>query len=109
MRCAGCNHVTIHPAEPIPLGPRDGFDPWFDLPLFLVEPVGRELLWVWNQGHIDLLEAYLGATLRERSNNPYHWSITSRLPRWMKFAGARHRVLHALALLRARAEREGLS
>lgn len=108
-RCAGCNHVTTHPARPAPVDAREGFDPWFDLPLCLAEPVGRELLWVWNRRHVDLLEGYLGATLRERAHNPYHYSMASRLPRWMKLATARPRVLHALALLRARIEREGLS
>ncbi len=109
VRCAGCNHITLFPATPAGHDWREGYDPYFDLPLFLIEPVGQDILWAWNPQHIELLAAWLGATLRERSTQPYHWSMVSRLPRWMKLASARPRVLHALGILRERALGEGIS
>ena len=108
-RCAGCNHVSLFPARPAFHALREGHDPYFDLPLFLVEPVGRELLWVWNRAHAELLAEWLGASLRERSRIPYHWSMVSRLPRWMKQASMREPVMRALDRLRDRALAAGLS
>ncbi|MDH7974428.1 hypothetical protein QH494_19745 [Sphingomonas sp. AR_OL41] len=108
-RCAGCNHISLFPARPAVHASRDGYDPYFDLPLFLVEPVGRELLWAWNPAHVELLADWLGATLRERSGTPYHWTMVSRLPGWMKIASMRQPVMRVLGHLRDRARTEGLS
>lgn len=86
----------------------DGSDYWFGLPLFLKLGVGRNLLWAHNAHHIDLLENWLKADLRERSLSPYYMTMTARLPRWMKAAGNRKPVLRALSKLRAIAKREGI-
>jgi hypothetical protein len=108
-RCSGCHHVSRFPARGAMPPPRDGHDHWFGLPLVLVEPVGAHLVWAYNVRHIAMLEAWLGATLRERSRPAYHATMMARLPRWMKAASARPRIVTSLARLRARAEREGLS
>lgn len=107
--CAGCGHVSYLPASPRRHDLRDGYDPYFGLPLFLSQSVGAELVWAWNARHLDLLGDWLGATLRERSIWPYHWSMMSRLPRWMKLAGNRSKVLHALTKLRDQAVLEELA
>lgn len=108
-RCTGCNHISLFPARPAFHEWRDGYDPYFNLPLFLVEQVGREHLWAWNPAHVELLAEWLGASLRERSRTPYHWSMVSRLPRWMKLASMRSSVVRGLERLRARALDAGLS
>ena len=107
--CQGCGHVSIMPARPARWAGHDARDPCFDLPLFLTEPVGGKLLWAHNRAHVELLASWLGAALRERSRPAYHRTMMSRLPRWMKLASARPRLLRALDLLRQRADREGLS
>lgn len=107
--CPGCRHVSRFPATGAPPPPRDGHDHWFGLPLVLSEPVGAQLIWAYNVPHIAMLEMWLGAKLRERSQPAYHMTMMARLPRWMKAASARPKVVAALARLRERAEREGLS
>src|SRR5205807_7568551 len=42
-------------------------DPFFDLPLWLQTPCCGHLLWAFNDRHLDALEAYVGASLRERT------------------------------------------
>lgn len=103
-RCKGCGHTAIYPAHALPRGRRDGHDPHFDLPLFLQEAVGRNHLWAYNREHIDMLTSWLGASLRERALTPYYMTMMARLPRWMKAASNRPKVLNALKELARRAE-----
>lgn len=70
---------------------------------------GGELLWAANEEHLDYLEAYLGATLRERpeaviSPMGRRWvgkGLSWQLPDWMKAAKHRDEVLATIATLRA--------
>ena len=70
---------------------------------------GGELLWAANEGHLDYLEAYVGATLRERpeAESTYlgrPWvgkGLSSKLPDWMKAAKHRDEALATIADLRA--------
>lgn len=69
---------------------------------------GEELFAV-NERHLELLEGYLLASLRERREDPERgWSnqaVTSRLPRWMKVAKNRDEVRRGLERLRGLLER----
>jgi hypothetical protein len=57
-------------------------------------------LWANNEAHLDYLESYIGAALRERRwERPY--ALSRYLPSWMKHAEHREEVLRALARLRA--------
>jgi hypothetical protein len=89
----------------------DATDGRFVLPLYLTASVRGHQLWVYNLTHLDALTEWLGAPLRERpSSGPYrNQTMMSRLPDWMTSASARPHVLRALAKLRDRAVREGLS
>lgn len=106
--CSGCGHVSVMPARPFRWAGYDARDPYFDLPLFLTEPVGAKLLWAHNRAHLEMLAEWIGASLRERAIPSYHRTMMSRLPRWMKLASARPRLLRALEALRRRADQEGL-
>lgn len=68
---------------------RDGapVDPHFGLPLRLVEPTRAGVVWAYNEAHLQALQAFAVAKLRE--GNGVHASMFSRLPTWMK--QARHR------------------
>ncbi len=75
-------------------------DPRFGVPLWLrLECCGGHLLWANNEAHLDYLESYVGATLRERPDGPARlsWYLLS----WMKQAKHRDEVLRSLARLRA--------
>lgn len=76
-------------------------DPIFGLPLWLQVPCCGEVLWAYNEAHLDFLEAYVSATLRERQGKKgYHHGIAIRLPRWMKLAHHRTPVLKGIQHLR---------
>ena len=80
-------------------------DAFFRLPLWLQAPCCGETLWAYNARHLDYLEAYVGATLRERARGEHGWSnasLASRLPRWMLAAGNRDGVLRCIRGLRER-------
>jgi hypothetical protein len=58
-----------------------------------------ELLWARNPSHLDFLENYVVARLRERAPNQ-NGSTVSRLPKWMKSAKHREELAVAIARLR---------
>ena len=77
-------------------------DPYFRLSLLLQTRTAGELLWAYNLRHVDLLERFVGATLRERATfTDGMTTLTERLPRWIKSASNRDAVLRGLARLRA--------
>ena len=77
------------------------------VPLYLTTQVAGETLWVDNLAHLDMLEAYLGAKVRERG--PVRGlTMMARLPAWMKAASARPKILRALRRLREQAKRAGI-
>jgi hypothetical protein len=78
-------------------------DWYFHLPLWLRAPCCGETLWAYNARHLDFLEAYIGATLREHRRGAHGWrnqSLRNRLPRWMKQAGNRAEILRCIDALR---------
>ncbi len=78
---------------------------WFDLTLWLQTGCRGETLWAYNLPHVEFLETYIGAELRERSHNSdWGWansSMQSRLPKWMLDAHHRADVIAGLGRLRA--------
>lgn len=108
-RCLGCGHTNAFPARSAPRQVREGHDHWFGLPLVLRASYGKRLIWAYNLGHIDALEGWIAANLRERSLQAHYMTMAARLPRWMKAAHSRQPVLRALAKMRAQALRNGLS
>lgn len=71
------------------------------------ECCGGHLLWAFNREHLDWLDSYVAADLRERSpNSPpapsaSHSQLARKLPAWMKRAEHRDEVLRNLERLRA--------
>src|SRR4051812_9395800 len=58
-------------------------DWYFGLPLWLQTPCCGEVLWAHNSEHLDFLESFVEAELREVAS---HGTLASRLPGWMKSA-----------------------
>ncbi len=81
-------------------------DNYFHVPLWLSVPCANHILWAYNQRHLEVIEAFVTAQLRERTRDPkYGWantSLTSRLPKWIGSARNRTTVLKALAQLKVR-------
>lgn len=98
VRCPGCGVVTRHRAtwvhENGGTAPQcRGLDLWLQTPC-----LGR-VLWAFDETHLDFLERYVAAGLREEE--PINCSLASRLPRWIKTAKHRDAVTRALSRLRA--------
>jgi hypothetical protein len=88
------NSLAIHPNQ----------DWYFELPLWLSTPCCGKVLWAYNVQHLDFLEDFVKARLRERTKDDmYGWSnrsLASRLPKWMQSAKNRDEVLRCIARLR---------
>jgi hypothetical protein len=80
----------------------DARDPYFGLPLWLqASCAGGNLLWAYGLRHLDLLEDYISARLRERGFPPGSMSMVERLPAWLKSGRNRDEVLRTIHHLRA--------
>ncbi|MFD0411404.1 hypothetical protein [Kitasatospora sp. NPDC127116] len=98
LRC-GCGHAVD--AFPDHLAFGGPVDPYFRLPLWLDADCCGRRLWAYNPAHLDLLESYVGAVLRERTAVPGSLSLVARLPAWVKSAKHRDEVLRTIRRLRA--------
>jgi hypothetical protein len=95
------------------IGIGGSFDWYFRLPLWLQTPCCGEILWAYNKEHLDFLENYVKAGLRESfplkvyETERVIWrnkSLASRLPTWMKRAKNRDEVLRGIERLRKKIE-----
>jgi hypothetical protein len=77
-----------------------GCDPASGLPYFLSVAVGRNVLWARNVAHLDLIEAYLAANLRDRQLNRTQMSLMERLPAWIKTGKNRRQLIAVIGRLR---------
>ena len=73
-------------------------DPFFDRPLWLQTSCCGHILWAYNSRHLDTLQFYIAADLRERTGPTM--GMLDRLPAWIKKADHRSEVLQAIERLR---------
>ncbi|MFD4671715.1 hypothetical protein ACFWNN_18410 [Lentzea sp. NPDC058450] len=71
--------------------------------LWLTTPCAGRTLWALNVAHLDLLESYVGAALREDppASSVRRMTVLAKLPAWLKSAKHRDEVLRGLRRLRA--------
>jgi ribosomal protein S27AE len=75
-------------------------EPFFNLSLWLQLPcAGHHLLWAFNERHLNLLESYVGAVLRETYTTSTR-IIPEALPEWMIVAKHRDEVLRGIQKLK---------
>jgi len=104
MKCENCGDVCEYVATLSKQLKKDGLmcDPIFGLKLWLQQPFGDELFWAYHYEHLQLLEQYVRAKLRERGINnkgSKNSLMFSRLPSFITKARNREEVLkmiHAL-------------
>lgn len=77
-------------------------DWYFRLPLWLQISCCDENLWAYNLKHLEIIEQYVSAKLRERNKKGRN-SFLSKLPGWLKSAKNRKAVLKAIEKLRSMA------
>jgi predicted RNA-binding Zn-ribbon protein involved in translation (DUF1610 family) len=80
------------------------FDPAFHYKLFFQSNVKGHQLWAFNRKHLSFLENWVGANLREKSdqNNCVPSTLETRLPKWMISHKNREAVLKALKKLKSK-------
>jgi hypothetical protein len=96
--CTGCGHTAQWSGESTEWG--GPVDPFFRLPLWLRADCRGHTLWAFNRAHLDLIEGYVAAELRERGHGEHRMSLVSRLPRWIKSAKNRDDVLRTIRRIR---------
>ena len=82
--------------------PHDGY---FRFDLWLQIYCCGHSLYAFTQRHLDLLETYIKADLRERKPDENGWrnsSVASRLPKWIKSYKNREQLIKAIQKLRKR-------
>jgi hypothetical protein len=79
-------------------------DPYFHYPLWLQAPCCGQTLWAYNLRHLEFIEAFARAKLRERKPNEQRgWSnssLFSRLPKWIQSGKNREGILKAIRKIR---------
>jgi hypothetical protein len=75
--------------------------PYRYIPLWLQTNCCGEVLWAFNQKHLEFLEKYVSQTLRKRPRN-FNGSLQSRLPKWILSAKNRAAVLRGIKRLIAK-------
>jgi hypothetical protein len=97
--CTACSYTRTR-QKVTGIGYDQARDAYFGLPLWLQAPYAKHVLWAWNVWHLDFVERFVGADLRERTPN-VNISLASSLPQWLKSAKHRDEVLRAIRRLRA--------
>ncbi|SFX10622.1 hypothetical protein SAMN04487866_101548 [Thermoactinomyces sp. DSM 45891] len=74
------------------------FDWYFGIPVYLQANCCGHKLWAYNLEHLEYIERYVEAELRD--SNSANRSIESRLPKWIKSARNRERILTCIEQMR---------
>ncbi len=81
----------------------EAIDSYFHQPLWLRADCGGNELWAYNREHLEWLNDFVSAKLRERSQGEQGWnnrSLVSRLPKWLKSKKNRDQILKCIEKLR---------
>jgi hypothetical protein len=94
--CLHCGHQWTIPA---------GFNFYRDGPLWLKMPCHKHVLWILNGAHLEFMEQFIGADLREeRIPELSTRRLSSALPRWMLAGKNRDDIVRCLGKLRKKLE-----
>lgn len=97
--CLNCLHRDFWKGSQIAIG--ESVDWYFRLPLWLEISCCGETLWAYNRKHLEMLENYVSAKLRERTVKGRS-SFLSKLPKWIKSAKNRDEILKAIGKLKGK-------
>lgn len=102
--CKRCTKMTWAPNKSTPkfvcqkCGLVGGLE-FSDISLWLMTSCCGNILWAYNKEHLDFLERYVSAYIREQVPI-INQSLASRLPTWIKSAKNRDSVLKCINKLR---------
>lgn len=98
VHCPECSRTSYIAVLWTPDPSQAPHDPCFGYPLWLQTRCAGQVLWAYNEDHLEFLRDYVGASLRERTPNA-NATLASRLPTWIKMAKHRPAVLRAIKRL----------
>lgn len=79
-------------------------DDYFHYPLWLQIPCCGQILWAYNLRHLDFIEQFVAAQIRQRKpDEKLGWSnqsLFSRLPKWIQSRKNRDEILKAIIKMR---------
>ncbi|HLK09084.1 MAG TPA: hypothetical protein VKV30_14105 [Candidatus Angelobacter sp.] len=94
--CLHCGHQWMMPA---------GFHLFTRGPLWLKMPCHKNVLWILNRPHLEFMEQFIAADLREeRMPERSSRRLSSALPRWLIASKNRDDVVRCLKKLREKLE-----
>lgn len=103
LLCAVCGYNKEIGAETTVGGKvgrlRMAADHYFDAPLFMQHPFKNDVFYAYNEAHLDYLERYIGATLREHTDRT-HFTLLEKLPKFYHEAKNRGELLRVIGKLR---------
>ncbi len=97
--CLNCVYRDTWIGNQVALG--GNFDWYFQFPVWLQISFCNEILWAYNEAHLNFIEQYVSAKLRERKPK-INKSLASRLPQWLKSRKNRNEILKAIGKLRTK-------
>lgn len=107
VSCSFCGYSKDWHRRQVSSGSASAPTDWyFHLPLWLQISCCGNLLWAYNRDHLDFIESYVQATLREGLPEQAtavfkNKTAASRLPKWIKKAKNRQKILKKIAVLRS--------
>lgn len=103
LSCLDCAYTAVwQPSAGSSWGDH-AFDPFFRRPLWLqASCCGGKTLWAFNREHLDLIDGYVRARLRERGHDHAFTSLLEKLPSWIKSAKNRDEIVRTIQHLRER-------
>jgi hypothetical protein len=100
--CTACTFVEERPNAHVS-GWGGPYDPFFLQPLWLQADCGGHTLWAFHARHLDIIEEFVAAKLRERGHGDRGGlTMVARLPAWLTSAKHRDEVLRTISRLRAK-------
>jgi hypothetical protein len=103
IRCELCKHEQSYSTQCYKTFSNDKqpTDPHLGLQLWLQSPVGDDIFWAYNYEHLKFLKDYVSAKLREE-RVVTKYSMTQKLPNFIKLAKNRERILKVIERLEAK-------
>jgi hypothetical protein len=74
---------------------------YFQAELWLKVPFKNEMFWAYNDKHLEYLERYISATLREHKDRT-HFTLLEKLPKFYHEAKNRESLLKIIAKLKSK-------
>ena len=105
LLCAHCSYNRETSTETNLLGMKANLhisaNTYFDAGLWLQHSFKNDVFWAYNMAHLDYLEQYIGATLREHKERS-HFTLLEKLPKFYHEAKNRSALLKIIQKLKAK-------